>query len=172
MLDTTELFYLEEDIKERLTEALTLLNRTDRLGELLLLLGMDEYLEDEPQFERYIETGKIVVVGESEANVDQLTGVAKSLGIKKSRLEFCLDYNDAKKFDFNKTQWNPKYILILAGPMPHSTISKGSSSSAIAKVENEEGYPPVMRLGKNGLKISKTEFKEKLFQAIQNGYVA
>lgn len=172
MLDVYELDYLEKEITDRLSGALTLLNRTDRLGELLELLGMEEFLETEPEFERFVATGKIVIIGGSKANIDQLIGVAKGFGIDKSRLEFCLDYKDAKSFDFKKTQWNPNYLLIMVGPIPHSTKSKGDSSSAIAMMEAADGYPPVIRLGKNDLKITKSDFREKLAYAVQSGYVA
>ena len=172
MLGVEELMFLEDEIRERLTGALSLLNRTDRLGELLELLGMDEFLEEQTDFERFIETGTIVIVGDSQTNVDQLIGVAKGLGISKDRLEFCLGYKEAKKYDFKKTQWNAKYILIMVGPMPHSTVSKGNSGSAITNIETTDGYPPVVHLGNNDLKITKSDFKEKLSLAIQSGYVA
>ena len=172
MLSVSELYELEEEIKEHLTEALTLLNRTDRLDELLSLLGMDDNSGNEPDFERYVKTGRIVIVGDAQTNKDQLVGVAKGMGIEKDRLEFCLDYKEAKKFDFNKMQWNPKYLLIMVGPMPHSSISKGNYGSAISKIENTEGYPPVIHLGNNDLKITKSDFRNKLKEAMQNGFIA
>lgn len=172
MLDINELIELEEEIKGRLTGALTLLNRTDRLGELLKILEMDDYLEEEQGFDRYVSSGKIIIVGGAQTNKDQLVGVAKGFGIEKSRLEFCLDYKEAKKYDFKKTLWNPSYILIMVGPMPHSTVSKGDYGSAIANIEMDDGYPPVMRLGSKELKITKSDFREKLSEAIRKGYVA
>ena len=49
--------------------------------------------------------------------------------------------------------------------MPHSGKEKGEHGSIIAAIENQEGYPPIIRLGANGLKITKTDFKEKLIEA-------
>ena len=46
--------------------------------------------------------------------------------------------------------------------MPHSTAGKGDSSSAIANMENGNGYPKIIRLGSNELKITKTNFKIRI----------
>lgn len=60
----------------------------------------------------------------------------------------------------------------MVGPMPHSTESKGDYSSVISAIENEEGYPPVIRMGKNTLKITKSDFREKLENAIKDQLIA
>ena len=93
--------------------------------------------------------------------------VAKKLGIDKKRFEFYLDYEDAKTFNFRKMQWQPSYSLIMVGPMPHSGAGKGYGSSIISTLENEDGYPPVVRLGSNSLKITKSDFKAKLEEMIE-----
>ena len=83
-----------------------------------------------------------------------------------------LDYKDAKTFPFGKLQWNPQYCLILVGPQDHSGISKGDYSSIIAKLEQEDGFPPVIRMGRNGLKeISKSMFEEVLKSEIREGII-
>lgn len=169
MLDLEELQELEDNIKkelnDHLTGILTLLNRTDRLEELLILLGMEELLKQESNYESY-RTGKIVVIGQSDVKKDHLLAIGKSFGIDKNRFELFLDYEDAKTFDFKKIQWQPTYSLIMVGPMPHSIAGKGNYSSIISALESESGYPPVVRLGKNSLKITKSDFKEKLKEAI------
>ena len=55
--------------------------------------------------------------------------------------------------------------------MPHSTAGKGDSSSAIAEMETRDGYPRVVRLGANELKISKTSFKNALQELINSDYI-
>ena len=55
--------------------------------------------------------------------------------------------------------------------MPHSTAGKGDSSSAIANMENASGYPKVIRLGSNELKITKTNFKMALQEQQAIGYI-
>lgn len=67
-----------------------------------------------------------------------------------------------KTFDFRKTQWSSKYSYILVGPMPHSGVAKGEYSSIISAIESEAGYPPVVKMGTDGLKITKTSFRNTL----------
>ena len=78
--------------------------------------------------------------------------------INKNRFEFCLDYNEAKTFPYRKMQYSPKYSAVLVGAMPHSVKDKGDFSSMITAMEKQDGYPPVIRMGSNELKITKTGF--------------
>jgi len=64
-------------------------------------------------------------------------------------------------------QWQPTYSLIMVGPMPHSGSAKGDYSNIISALESEDGYPPVVRLGSNGLKITKSDFKSKLIEMVE-----
>ena len=112
------------------------------------------------------KSGKIVVIGQSDVKADVLLSIGKQLGVDKNRFELYLDYEDAKTFKFRKMQWQPSYSVVLVGPMPQSGMSKGDASSIITAIESEEGYPPVVRLGRNSLKITKTDFREKLKELI------
>ena len=56
--------------------------------------------------------------------------------------------------------------------MPHSGSGKGDYSSVISAIEAEEGYPPVVRLGSNGLKITKSDFRSKLTEMIEMKKIA
>ena len=178
MRDFIELERLEEQIEGltgQWTGILTMLNRKERtdggrgsqLDELLELLGItDPYPQNE--FVSF-KTGMIVVLGASEVDEIHLTGIAKDFGLPKKRLEFCLHYDDLKSYDFNKLQWKPeKYSLVLVGQMPHKTEGTDRFSSAIARMEQEEGFPPVLRCGTSGLKISKTSFREALAKAFSD----
>ena len=78
-----------------------------------------------------------------------------------------MEYEDAKTFNFRKMQWQPTYSLLMVGPMPHSGSGKGDYSSVISAIEAEEGYSPVVRLGSNGLKITKSDFRSKLTEMIE-----
>ncbi len=175
MLGSEELLELEEAIREELndnlTGILTKLNRADRLEELLSLLGLESLLEKDAGYQVY-KTGKIVVIGQSDVKAEVLLAIGKKLGIDKNRFEFYLEYEDAKKFNFKKMQWQPSYSVVLVGPMPHSGVYKGDAGSIISAIETDEGYPPVIRLGRNSLKITKTDFKEKLQELIELGTVA
>lgn len=172
LLNTVQLVELEESIREELDDSLltvlTKLNRTGQLDEFLSLLGMSHLLGLDNGYQVY-RTGKIIVVGQSDVKADVLLTVAGKLGINKNRFELHLEYEDAAKLDLRKTQWNPIYSVILVGPMPHSGITKGDFSSVISAIENQEGYPPVQRLGTNGLKITKSDFKAKLKELMENG---
>lgn len=175
MLSIEQLEDLDERLKyeldEHLTQILTRLNREGRLDDLLEILGLSDLLKPEPLYTCF-DNGKIVVLGESNVAEAVLLSIAKGLGLDKKRFEFHLGYDEAKMFDGRKMQWNPAYSLVLVGPMPHSGTSKGDASSVITALENTEGYPPVIRLGTNSLKISKSDFKAKLTEAIQKKLIA
>lgn len=175
MLSIEELLELEDNIKaeldEYLTAALSKLNRSGQLAEFIELLGMEHLLQKESGYEVY-KTGKIVVIGQSDVKVEALLSVAKQLGLDKNRFELHLEYEDAKTFNFRKMQWQPTYSLLMVGPMPHSGSGKGDYSSVISAIEAEEGYPPVVRLGSNGLKITKSDFRSKLTEMIEMKKIA
>lgn len=175
VLDIAELIELEEIIRnvldEQLEEILTKLNRKDQLELFLSLIGMSELLGSNEAAEKFLD-GTIIVIGQSDVDKEKLSAVAKNLGFEKSRFEFYLDYNDAKTFDFKKIQWSDKYSCILVGQMPHSGYVKGDYSSIITALERQDGYPPVVRVGVKGLKITKSSFKDALMCAIENNYVS
>lgn len=175
-LTIEKLAELEDNIlqvlPDRITEALTLANRSGELDELLRLLRMADLLESEDTLETY-RSGKILVIGESDVKDDVMLSIAKSLGLEKSRFEFVTEYDKAKAFEFTKLQYASTYRLILFGPVPHSANGKGDSGSVIAEMEKKKDvYPRVERL-LNGttLKITKSNFKEKLQQLIGEQYI-
>jgi len=171
-----ELLELEQDIlkafPEKITEILTKANRTGKIEELLKMLGLEDLLEHEELEVESYKSGKIVIIGESDVPEKVLTGVAKQLGLDKSRFEFCLDYEKAKSFNCKKMQYKPQYRAVLFGPVPHSTISKGIHSSMITELESNKGYPKVVRLNSNErLKITKSNFKQALEKLIAADYI-
>ncbi|MCR5743288.1 MAG: hypothetical protein K6F92_06150 [Lachnospiraceae bacterium] len=175
MRDLDELMEIETGLKEmfddRLEEVLIKLNRSDKLDEFLDLVGFFEEYELIPKYQTY-KSGKIVVVGESELTEKILTGVAKDMGIMRDRLEFCLGYKEAKTYNYKKLQYKPEYSAILVGPMPHSGNAKDDYSSIIAALEQEDGYPPVRRMGSNSLKITKSSFRVALTELIEQNVVS
>lgn len=168
MLDTERL----EEIIDAVTEKIYLANRTGELDQLLNDWGFGDLIQNECSSNDYYDThkdGKIVVLGSSQVKEHDLLGIIKSLGLDKDRFEFCLDYKQIVSYPFSKLQYNPNYRLVIVGAMPHSTAGKGDSSSAIADMEKVSGYPKVIRLGTNELKITKTNFKQAL-QEQQNAH--
>lgn len=172
MMDLTEMNDLQSSLmslfgnSDKLMERIIYLNRTNRLESFLELLGFvkeDNFLDSTRS-----KNGKIIVVGESEVTKQCLLAIGKECGISKDRFEFCLSYDEAKRFNFKKTQYSDKYSLIMVGPMPHSSYGSGDFSSALSALRNTDGYPPVVSLGFQSLKITKTNFKNTLEELIRN----
>lgn len=176
MLEYEMLMDLEEELSERLKYdlpgILISLNRNERLRDWLDLMGMGELFPVVESTYKPYNTGKIVILGGTSVKEKDIIGLVKQLGIEKDRLECCLDYESTVTFNYKKMMYDPNYSLILVGPIPHSTSVKGDFSSAVVAMEKTEGYPPVIRLGSNGLKISKSGIKEALIRAMGNGLLA
>ncbi len=164
-----------EELIDTITEKIILANRMDELDNLLDSWGLHNLIENEPlSSDTFYDTyrkGKIVVLGSSQVKEHDLLGIVKSLGLDKDRFEFCLDYKQIVSYPFSKLQYNPDYRLVIVGAMPHSTAGKGDSSSAIADMEKGNGYPKVIRLGSNELKISKSNFKKALQEQQSINYI-
>ena len=161
---------LQREMPNRWTEVITRLNRTGELSQLVDLLGISSKVKAVDDYTP-LRSGKILVIGGSNVKEKELYAIGRDLGIEKSRFELYLDYKEIQKFNFRKIQYQPKYSLVLVGPMPHSTTGKGDFDSTITALECEPGYPPVIRLGKNQLKISKSDLKDKLHYAIERGLI-
>lgn len=174
MLSIEELSELEDEIlqilPEKITEILSKANRNGQIEDLLRILGLSDII-GENTFETYKE-GKIVVIGGTEVKEETLAAIGKQMGIDKKRFEFCLNYKEIQKYDFRKMQYAPQYRVVLFGPTPHSGHGKGDSSSIITEIEKSEAYPRVERLiSGQELKITKTNFREKLQQLIEEDYI-
>ena len=166
MLGVRELDELLDDIRRRVVEA----NRRGTLEELLTRMGMNDLIAPQKQFDSYRD-GKIVVLGESEIKEDMMKIIAGKAGIDKSRFEFCLGYDNVKRYNFKKLQYAPSYRLVMVGSMPHKTEGTSDSSSVIAEMENNAGYPRVVRLTANGqFKITKNNFRQSLEALCSEGY--
>lgn len=171
MLDTERL----EEIIDVVTEKIYLANRTGELESLLSYWGLSSLIKNDApssnDFYANNKEGTIVVIGASQVKEHDLLGIVKSLGLDKDRFEFCLDYKSIESYQFSKLQYNPDYRLVIVGPMPHSTTGKGDSRSTISELENGCGYPKVIRLGTNELKITKTNFKQALQEQQNANYI-
>ena len=167
VLGLEELEELLDEIRIRVIRA----NQTDTLDQILTALGMNSLLSTYSPFSS--KDGKIVVLGASNVDMNHLLITAGKLGIDKSRFEFCLDYDALEKYNYRKLQYKYKYLLIMVGPMPHSSYGKGESNSAIAEMEKRpEMYPRVIRMNTGSeLKITKSGFKDTLQKLLQEGYI-
>lgn len=164
-----------EEIIDTIVEKITLANRTGQLEEMLEQWGLEDLIDKKQQssndFYDTYKDGKIVVLGGSQVKEKVLLGIIKELGLDKDRFEFCLDYDSIVRYQFSKLQYNPNYRLVIVGSMPHSTAGKGDSSSAISEMEKGNGYPKVVRLGSNELKITKTGFTKALQEQMAANYI-
>lgn len=149
--------------------------KSGRLEEYLSSIGMiDLYPREEepPLYDTYPE-GKILIIGDSQINDREIYGCLKEFDIPKDRVELHLGYQEAKSFSFRNIQYNPNYRLILFGPVPHSGEGKQDKSSIISQIENDDGYPKVIRLTDgHRLKITKTTLKRAIEREIHSGYLA
>lgn len=175
MLDYETLEALAEDLGERLKTELPRilieLNREETLETWLSLMNLDDLLPSEAPVFQPFPTGKIVILGSSAVKEKEIQGIAKKLGIEKQRLECVLDYDSTVNYNYQKLLYNSNYSLILVGPMPHNTTGTDGYGSTIAALEQTDGYPPVIRLGRTDLRITKSGLQEALSNAIQKGWV-
>lgn len=168
MLEIEELEELLDEIRIVIFRA----NREGTLDEMLPKLGLNKYIQSSnSRFESY-RSGKIVVIGAPTVKEKDLKAIAEDLGIDKNRFEFCLDYDKAQKYQFNKLKNNEKYRLILFGAVPHSTSDRSDSNSIIVELESNNDYPRVERLiSGNELKITKTNFRTTLQRLLDEEYI-
>lgn len=142
-----------------------------KLDEFLDLVGMKK-LAAEIASTSTIRTKKIVVVGQSAGGSERdYRLAATNMGVEPNDVEFYLDYYDGKKINFEKYKNNPDYCAIMVGPMPHNGKSKGEYPSVVAMMEHEEGYPKIVKLGRNGLKLTTQSFMYGLAQLASEGII-
>ena len=167
MLDLEDLEY----VIDKITEKIILANRTDEIEGLLSDWGMEELVKPSSSYEPN-KKGKILVIGASEIKEKVLNGIITSLDLDKNRFEFCLDYEKSKTYQYSKLRYNPNYSAVIFGPVPHSSTGKKDSSSVIAEMKNNEGYPNIKVLsGNSTVKITKTNFKKALIELIDENYI-
>ena len=152
-----------DEILEEIQAKVFLANRMDELDDLLEKWGFTQFIEKKVALDEAPKYGKIVIIGDTELKENIIMAVCKTFGISKDRVELCLSYEQAQKYNFRKMQYNPAYSAILFGPVPHSGAAKGFAGSIIAGVERGGGYPPVVRLSTGTeLKITKATLKTAL----------
>lgn len=145
------------------------LDATDKLDEFLKITGLKPEIRKE--FERvFIKTKKVLVVGQGMAKEADYRRAIKNAGISPENFEFYLDYHDGAKINFDKYRNKPEYGGIIVGPMDHVGISKGKYPSVISYIENEPGFPMVVK-GNNGgqLRLSVQDFYKAVLTLLTAG---
>ena len=162
-LNVTELetlyFRICNKIKQQLEEA----NRNNSVSSLLNLFGLDDLIIN---YNTSYNTrkAKILIFGDSMISKDDMKKIAKDHGIRPDRLEFRIDFNKNKHYDFSNLRFNCNYSDIIFGPNAHKSIGIQGYSSAIAMMEaNSKEYPKITKaLGNEELKITKTSFAKAI----------
>lgn len=138
-----------------------------------LLSFVDELIKQRPlPCKSECGLGKILVIGEAAFDMQKAKGFCKKMGISSKRIEFCCDYNRLKNRGVGKYQYNDEYSLIIVGAVPHSMRDKGNYSNIITQMEQEDGFPPVVRAHNgNGLKLTLSIFKQIINNQLDNGCI-
>lgn len=172
MLSLEQIEVLKDVLVERAEEILCHMNSEGTIDRFLKIAGLSSLFEEEAkETDNQDPSGYIVVIGASMISANAIKGICKTMGISPERLKLHLDYEKAQKLNYRSMYCNSRYALILFGPIGHSARDKGDYSSIITAIEGENGYPPVIRLGTNELKVTKTGFKKALADAIERGYI-
>ena len=129
-------------------------NQRDELESFLGSLRLEGLLERD---DGYGADLKILVIGESQVSEGVIASVARKEGFDPDRLQFCLGYDEAKRFPFYTIKPG-KFRAVIFGPMPHSSNGKGDAGSTIANFERRqsEGVLVVRATdGSGALKLTK-----------------
>ena len=131
-MENVDLSELSEKIYQKVLKEVVEASYNNRINEVLLKYG----LQDEIEYSYYdINNSKILVVGDSRVNKNDLIGIAKSIGIRENRLEFELDYTRLHNYDFGNLRNSMTYSDVLVGPLPHRVEGIDGYSSFLAMVE-------------------------------------
>lgn len=148
------------------------LDATGKLDVFLKITGLKSEVRKELD-RNLIPTRKVLVTGNGLAKEFDYKQQCRNGGISPDNFEFYLDFDDCANIDFDKYKNNPEYGGIIVGAMPHSGKSKGNYSSIIDYIENEPGFPKVVR-GNDGneLKISVSGFYRAVLELLTAGALA
>ena len=139
---------------------LALANRTGSLREMLATIGLEDLI---PGGSASRASNKAVVLGSAEVSVGKLRSIAAHEGLDPEDIEFCLEYDRLKHYDFAKFRDRDAFRAVLFGPGPHSTPGAGESSSAVSEMQSHPDiYPPVygIREESGKLKITANSFRK------------
>lgn len=125
-----------------------------------------------PDIDNFIPNGDVYILGDLKIKEHIVFQIFKDLNIDTNRIKIVKGYTELKNYNFKRFQHDTSTRLIFVGPLPHSTKGKEDYSSIITMMEQEEGFPKIVRLGNDGiLKISKTNLKNAIIEEIDSGYL-
>lgn len=150
-------------ITERIKRNLYISNSQNTLEDFLKSISCSDLLVSYHAFYDNSKA-KILVIGDSRISQDQMVSIAKRNGIHPKRIEFRLDYDKNKHFDFSSLKYNSNYSDIIIGPNAHKAVGIQGYNSPIAMIEAESSsFPKLTKAEVDGeLKITKTSFLRAL----------
>lgn len=152
-----ELTLILEKVYQKLVKEITEASYENKINEVLKKYE----LQDEIEYPYYdIKNSKILIIGDSLVNKNDLINIARKYGIKENRIEFELDYNKLTNYNFGKLKNSINYSDVLVGPIPHKVEGIEGYSSFLAMTDAmPEEYPKIIRLeSSNELKITRQSF--------------
>lgn len=152
-----ELTLILEKVYQKLVKEITEASYENKIDEVLKKYE----LQDEIEYPYYdIKNSKILIIGDSLVNKNDLINIARKYGIKENRIEFELDYNKLTNYNFGKLRNSMNYSDVLVGPIPHKVEGIEGYSSFLAMTDAmPEEYPKIIRLeSSNELKITRQSF--------------
>lgn len=164
LLNYCELEALQAKICTKIKEELSLANRLGELDDYLKKINCSNIV-DEYNTQFNVRSAKIIVFGASRVDVDILKQCAKKNGIRPDRIDFKLDYDKNKHYDFSQLEYSLTYSDIIFGPNAHKSVGIGDYSSAIQLIkENSKNYPKltIVESSNGELKITKTGFEKAI----------
>lgn len=172
-LDEEQLLTVSEIVSKAFNDdPIKIIAHLDTIGKLDDFLKItDLKSEVRKELERdLLKTKKVLVVGNGLAKEFEYRQQCKNIGISPEGFEFYLDFEDGAKINFEKYRNNNEYGGIIVGAMPHNGISKGDYASVIDYLENEPGFPKVVRGNDGGeLKISVSGFQRAVLKLFTDG---
>lgn len=165
-MNNKDLVQLLEKIYEKLSKEITYAYHNDNLDEVLKKYELEDEENEIEHFYYDTNRSKIIVIGGSRIDKNEMEYIAKHNGIDPRRIEFVLEFNKLTNYDFNKFKYNMSYSDILIGPIPHKVKGLDGSSSFLAMVkEDPKSFPNVIDLrNSHELKITKQSFLNGLLK--------
>ena len=111
-------------------------------------------------------TMKILVFGVLSGKKSDYQMLIKKMGIDPDHVHFVDDYNELSKYPVEKLRNSVEYSDILFGPVPHSQVSMGHTSSFLASIkQSPKEYPRLNEMVANSkLKITKSNFEQAVLR--------
>lgn len=143
MLNQQEMTNLKEKLKIRsgiVAEKLDAANREGKLFQFLRSMGIEDYIPEEVNPR---SRGKLLILGVTKIKKTVILAIAKKFSIPKNKIEFCDDYDSAKRYNTWKLRYNMNYAAVIVGAVPHSTYGAGDYGSMVEAMKSIPGFPPV-----------------------------